>query len=1535
MTSALDLFSAPTRAWFAETFGTPTPAQNQAWATIASGAHSLVVAPTGSGKTLAAFLWAIDRLAGRAHDADTGADTDTERSGTRIVYVSPLKALAVDIERNLQRPLAGIANAAARTGMPVPDITVGVRSGDTPQSRRRAMVRTPPDILITTPESLYLMLTSSARSTLTDVETVIVDEIHSVAGTKRGAHLALSLERLDLLTHRPCRRIGLSATARPHAEVARFLGGAAPVTTIAPPAEKRWDLTVRVPVDDMTDLSAPGANATAPGANATAPGANATAPGGSASIWPHIELLVADLVDRHSSTIVFCNSRRLTERLTARLNEVDAERHGIEVDRQAPPPAQLGSTTDAAYGASAQFARAHHGSVSKERRAVIEADLKAGTLRCVVATSSLELGIDMGAVDLVVHVESPPSVAGGLQRIGRAGHHVGDVSRGVLVPKHRADLLHCAVTADGMLAGAIESLAVVSNPLDVLAQQTIAATAAAGTVDVDEWFEAVRRSAPFSSLPRSVFDATLDMLAGRYPSDEFAELRPRVVWDRGAGTLTARPGAARLAVTSGGTIPDRGAFAVHTVGEGASRVGELDEEMVYESRVGDVFALGTSSWRITEITHDRVLVAPAAGSAGRLPFWHGKGPGRPAEFGAAIGAFTRAVAPPAGARAPGEAARARLATAGLDERASANLLGLLAEQRAAVGAVPDDATLVVERFLDELGDWRVVLHSPYGRRVHAPWALAVGAQLSDEHGIDAHPAAFDDGIVLRLPATTGAAPGAGLFAIAPAEIDRIVSDSLGGSALFASRFRECAARALLLPRRDPGRRAPLWQQRHRSAQLLGVARRHPEFPILHETVRECMQDVYDLPALRDVLARIDDRAIRLHEAETPAPSPFASTLLFDYVAAFIYDDDVPLAERKAAALSLDPGLLAQLLGEVELSALLDPDVLRDTEDTLQWRRPQRRIRDAEALADALRMVGPLTEAGIAARADGDPAPWLRQLADARRIFRYELGGARWAVVEDAPRLRDGLAAPVPSWLPPALAQPVADPLGDLVGRYARTHGPFTADEAAAALPVGVAVAAETLERLAREGRVVRGRFRPSPESDTPGAENDAPQWCDADVLRTLRRRSLERARARLAPVPTTALGRFLPQWQHVGRPAALRGVDGLFEVIDQLAGAALPASGLEALILPARVADYRPELLDELTSSGEVFWTGCGRAGARDGWVALHTTESAATSVRPPAGTGCVGDAHAALLSMLDGGGAFFFRPLADAVRAADAATDADVLEALWELVWQGHVTGDTLAPLRALLSGAASGPAPARAGRTRRARPARPRPSMHSGPAASGRWSLVPTGSADPTIRLHDTARRLLDRYGVLTPGVAAAEGVVGGFSRLYPVLSRFEEAGHCRRGYVIDGLGGAQFAAPEAIDLLRAAAVEEDSAPLVLAAADPANPYGAAVDWPRPHAGGHRPSRAAGAVVVLVDGAPQIFVERGGRSILTFSEDQERIVAALSALAAGAPLRAGARRPLVVTRWDGESVHGNPHAAPLADAGFRLTPRGYRAAW
>ncbi|MEE2032432.1 DEAD/DEAH box helicase, partial [Rhodococcus chondri] len=1030
MTDVLDRFSAPTREWFAGAFEAPTPAQLGAWESISSGSHTLVVAPTGSGKTLSAFLWSLDRLAASPAKAHSSPE-----HRTRVLYISPLKALGVDVERNLRSPLVGITQTAKRLGQAPPEITVGVRSGDTSQPDRRRLVRTPPDILITTPESLFLMLTSSARETLAGVDTVIVDEVHAVAGTKRGAHLTLSLERLDLLLPRPAQRIGLSATVRPHEEVGRFLAGEAPIRIVAPQSVKTWDLAVRVPVEDMTELGVAGDDPTDD---------TFAAPPQAGSIWPHVEEQIVDLVTEHRSTIVFANSRRLAERLTARLNEIHAERIGAAVDRDGAPPAQLGPSSEVNFGAEPLLARAHHGSVSKDQRALIEDDLKSGRLRCVVATSSLELGIDMGAVDLVIQVEAPPSVAGGLQRVGRAGHQVGETSRGVLFPKHRTDLIHCAVTVERMVAGQIEALRIPANPLDVLAQQTVAATALE-PVGVDDWFDTVRRCGSFSSLSRAVYESVLDLLAGRYPSDEFAELRPRVVWDRTEGVLTGRPGAQRLAVTSGGTIPDRGLFAVYMVGEKNTRVGELDEEMVYESRVGDVFALGATSWRIEEITFDRVLVTPAYGRPGRLPFWHGDSQGRPAELGAALGAFLRELG-----HASPEDADARCRAGGLDDNATTNLIRLLAEQRAATGQLPTDRTLVVERFRDELGDWRLVLHSPFGLRVHAPWALAVGARLLERFGVDSHPTPSDDGIIVRLPDTEDDPPGAEIFAFDTDEIEDLVTEQVGGSALFASRFRECAARALLLPRRNPGKRAPLWQQRQRSAQLLDVARRYPSFPILLETVRECLQDVYDLPALRELFGRIARRQIRIVEVETATASPFASSLLFDYVGAFLYEGDSPLAERRAAALSLDSSLLAELLGRVELRELLDAAVIAQAELELQRLLPDRRARDAEGVADLLRLLGPLTESELRDRTTGEPAEWLAELADQRRVLQVSFAGAHWWVaVEDAARLRDALGVPLPIGVPTAFVEPVADPLGDLVGRHARTHGPGTSAGGAA------------------------------------------------------------------------------------------------------------------------------------------------------------------------------------------------------------------------------------------------------------------------------------------------------------------------------------------------------------------------------------------------------------------------------------------------------------------------------------------------------
>ncbi|OEV00054.1 DEAD/DEAH box helicase [Streptomyces qinglanensis] len=1590
-TSALDAFSPATRAWFTGAFSEPTAAQEGAWRALAEESDALVVAPTGSGKTLAAFLASLDALAAAPPPADP-------LKRCRVLYVSPLKALAVDVERNLRSPLTGIRQESLRLGLPEPEIRVGIRSGDTPATERRSIARRPPDILITTPESLFLMLTSGAREALSGVETVILDEVHAVAGTKRGAHLALSLERLDELLDRPARRIGLSATVRPVEEVARFLSPRRNAAIVQPPSGKRFDLSVVVPVEDMGELGGSPAQ--------DASGAAGGGPGGgdTPSIWPSVEERITDLIQEHRSTIVFANSRRLAERLCNRLNEIAYERATGEPMPEDHSPAELMGNAGAVTGAPALLARAHHGSVSKEQRSQVEEDLKAGRLPAVVATSSLELGIDMGAVDLVIQVESPPSVASGLQRVGRAGHQVGAVSAGVVFPKYRGDLVQSAVVTERMREGAIEALRIPANPLDVLAQQ-IVAMAAVDTWNVDELLALVRRAAPFAALPESAYTSVLDMLAGRYPSDAFAELRPRLVWDRVAGTLSGRPGAQRLAVTSGGTIPDRGLFGVFLAGadpkKGGGRVGELDEEMVYESRVGDVFTLGTTTWRIEDITRDRVLVTPAPGVPGRLPFWRGDQLGRPLELGRALGAFLREIG-----SLSREQAEQRLAASGMDALAIGNLLAYLGEQREAAGHVPDDRTIVVERFRDELGDWRIVVHSPFGAQVHAPWALAIGARLTERYGMDAQVMHADDGLVLRLPdaelmdldlfegearpprTPPQEAPsdldepplGVGDVLFDRGEVEQTVTDQVGNSALFAARFRECASRALLLPRRSPGKRTPLWQQRQRASQLLQVAAEFGSFPIVLEAVRECLQDVFDVPGLTELMGDIEARRVRVVEVTTPEPSPFARSLLFGYVAQYLYEGDSPLAERRAAALSLDSRLLSELLGQAELRELLDADVLAELERELQWRTEDRRLKDVEGVADLLRLLGPLTPDELAER--GAEPGWAAELETARRAVRVRIAGRdHWAAIEDAGRLRDALGVALPVGVPEAFTEPVADPLGDLLSRFARTHGPFTSTEAADRFGLGTAVADGALHRLAAGGRLVQGEFHPS---------GIGQEWCDAGVLRRLRRRSLAALRQELEPVAPQSLAAFLPQWQHV-RTNSLRGVEGLLRSVEQLQGAPVPASALEKLVLPGRVADYAPPMLDELTASGEVVWAGAGALPGKDGWISLLLADAAPLLLPSPHPLELT-PVHQAVLAALEGGYGLFFRQIAERARAAHPeSTDPQLTEALWDLVWSGRVTGDTLAPLRALLgSGRTAGstahrakrPAPrgrygsftaaAVAAGSGAGRRGPGRPPAAAPPTVAGRWSLLPAAESEPTHRAHALARTLLDRHGVVTRGAVAAEGVEGGFSAAYRVLSVFEESGQARRGYVVEGLGAAQFAMDGAVDRLRAVSTAREreggvpggyggphrsGAPagagaLVLAAADPANAYGAALPWPAPPPGAtHKPGRKAGALVVLVDGALTLYVERGGKTLLAWARDpaapegapggsedpsaadrpdSAQVVAAVEALAEAA--RRGALGTVTVERVNGTAALSSPLSAALEAAGFHPTPRGLR---
>ncbi|MDY6807984.1 MAG: ATP-dependent helicase [Actinomycetota bacterium] len=1534
--SVLDRFTAGTRRWFDGAFEQPTAAQTGAWASIADGNNTLVIAPTGSGKTLSAFLWALDRLAARP---------DRTR-GTRVVYISPLKALAVDVERNLRAPLTGITRAAQELDEPEPAITVGVRSGDTPAAQRRALVKSPPDILITTPESLYLMLTSAARETLTDVEVVIVDEVHAVAATKRGTHLALTLERLDELLDRPAQRVGLSATVRPPEVVAEFLSGSAPCRVVRPKAAKTFDLRVDVPVEDMANIPPP---PDAPGGEELDDAFSPTA----GSLWPHVESSIVDLIEKNRATIVFANSRRLAERLTARLNEIHADRTGTGATATRNPTVAGGApahimASGASGGAEPILARAHHGSVSKEQRAQIEDDLKAGRLPCVVATSSLELGIDMGAVDLVVQVEAPPSVAGGLQRIGRAGHQVGEISQGVLYPKHRTDLIHCTVTVERMLDGAIEELRVPQNPLDILAQQTIAA-AAVDDLDVDRWFEVVRRAAPYRELGRQVFEATLDLIAGRFPSDEFAELRPRVIWDRDAGTLVGRRGAQRLAVTSGGSIPDRGLFGVFMVGEKSTRVGELDEEMVYESRVGDVFALGATSWRIEDITHDRVLVSPAYGQPGRLPFWIGDTIGRPAELGAAIGKFTGAVADP-------DTLADHARRLGLTDNARLNLTALVAEQQEATGHLPTDRTLVVERFRDELGDWRLILHSPYGLRVHAPWASAISARLLQTLGLEGATTASDDGIIVRLPDTDDDPPGASVFVVDPDEIEQLVTDALADSSMFASRFRECAARALLLPKRDPGRRAPLWQQRQRSAQLLSVASRFPDFPIILETVRECLQDVYDLPALTDLLTRIRQRRVRVVETETASPSPFAASMLFGYVGAFLYADDAPLAERRAAALSLDTSLLAQLLGRVDLRELLDPGVIAEVVARLQRTAPERHARDREDIVDLLRWLGPLETGAVDARYRGE-VPALDHLTELHRtgqiISVNHRGRPLWASVDDTARLRDGLGVPAPPGIPATYLEPVPDPVGDLVHRYARTHGPFTVLDAAEALGMAVGVIRDTLVRLAADRRVIEGDFLPEghgtdhSSAELPTGAPRTTQWCHADVLGQIRRGSLAASRAEIAPVDHETLTRFTASWQHVTPDEQLRGVDGVATVIDQLAGYPLPASAWESLILPARVADYSPAMLDELLSAGEVIWSGHGRIGGSDGWIALHPSDVAPLTLAPADDIDTTG-LHEGLTAALAPGGALRFAKLTELVGADVTVSATDIEAALWDLVWAGRVSNDSFTPVRALLAPRRTSSSP-RSAPAHRARGRAPRlraqrlatrylaehgATQNVSPTVGGRWVVPDRIDADPTVATQALCDQLLARYGVITRGSVVAEDIVGGFARIYKALNVFEDNGQVRRGYFVDGLGGAQFASTATIDELRHHALDDRRTPpgIVLAATDPANPFGAALGWPATRAEdrGHRPGRKPGAVVVLVGGELVVYVERGGKTILTFTGSSAALQAAAGALAE--LVRSGRVARLMIDQVDSQPVLTSEFGRILIEAGFATTPRGVR---
>ena len=1444
--SAVGVFGPAARAWFDSSFAAPTEVQRRGWQAIAAGRHALLIAPTGSGKTLAAFLYALDRVARRAPG---------EPAGVRVLYVSPLKALVYDIERNLRSPLAGIERTAERLELPVERVRVAVRTGDTPQSARARQARSPAEVLVTTPESLFLLLGSKARATLASVHTVIIDELHVLAGSKRGAHLSISLERLCELTAVEPQRIGLSATLRPPELAARFLAGDRAVEVVDASARPALDLVVSVPVPDMQSVPVAPRSDSLPGALQEREQGRPPLERG---MWAVIQPDLLAQIRAHRSTIVFVNSRGLCERLTQRLNELAGE----------------------------ELVFAHHGSLSLDRRAEIEEALKRGDIRAIVATSSLELGVDMGAVDLVVLVESPGSVARALQRVGRAGHAVGEISRGRIYPKHRGDLLECAVVAARMREGAIESLHVPRAPLDVLAQQVVAMVCD-GERTLADVERVVRRAAPYRELPPAALAAVVDMLGGHYPSGDFSGLRPMLAHDRSSGLLRPRRGAALVSRVNAGTIPDRGTYAVH-LGADGPRIGELDEEMVFETRRGENITLGASTWRVQEITRDRVLVTPAPGEPGKLPFWRGDGPGRPLELGLAVGVFIREL----GRRGRGPALAWLREAAPLDEHAAGNLVDYVHEQKAHTGTLPSDRAVTVERFRDELGDWRVCLLAPFGSRVLAPWAMAVQRRLAVRSGFDVQVMWSDDGLVLRF-ADTEQPPPLDVLLPDPEELDTLLTEQLADTALFAGLFRENAARALLLPRRRPDRRNPLWAQRLKAQQLLAEVRRYPSFPIVVESFREALGDLFDLDGLKDLLERIRRREIRVDEVETASASPFARSLVFAYVAAYMYEQDAPLAERRAQALTLDRSLLAELLGQAELRDLIDAVALAELETELRQAADDTRARDADELHDLLRRLGDRTIAELAECCESEPAAWLESLVAERRAVLVTVAGeSRWIAGEDAGLYRDALGVPPPRGLPASCVASVDDALSALLRRHARGHGPFLATEVAARYSLHEAQVRAVLEMLTRDGTLVHGELRPG------GSE---PEWCDAEVLRRLRRRTLARLRDEAAAVDGATLARFLPAWH--GIESKTRG--GLEEAVAKLEGLALPWSLLAGVLLPARVSDFTLEKLDSWCASGRLVWVGRGALGRSDGRVALYRRDNVQRLLEPP-GEPPTGPLHAMLLAHLRDHGASFLTELEEATRLAmPAVTRGEFQAALWGLVWSGHVSNDTTAPLRAL-------------GRRGRA----------AGQFAGGRWSLVETLT---TTALADTERALaqahmlLERYGVVARECVQAEALPGGYVTLYRVLRGMEDAGRVRRGHFVEGLSGAQFALPGAVERLRGhrEARPVHDAAMVIAAADPANPYGALLAWPATTSEAARPRRVAGAWLVCIAGRPVILAAAGGRQVLTFAGVAPGQLDSAFAHLAHLP-RGRRRRALLVERIDDLPARESPYAARLLAAGF-----------
>jgi ATP-dependent helicase Lhr and Lhr-like helicase len=1540
----LEAFSAPVRTWFTQTFGTPTPPQAEGWPAIQRGEHVLILAPTGSGKTLAAFLCGLDAIFGEL------AGPQAAPAGVRLLYVSPLKALNNDIDRNLRAPLAGIRAAAERQGQPLPPLSVAVRTGDTPGHLRAQMVKHPPHILITTPESLYLMLTSPrAREMFRSVRTVILDEIHTLAGNKRGAHLALSLERLAHLAAQPIQRIGLSATIRPLDEAARFLGGQhggvpRPVTIVNASYRKPLDLSVVTVVEDFRDL-----------------------PGD--TIWPSVVPRVLDDIRRHTTTLIFANNRRLAERTADRLNAQLAAEQGEEI-----PP---GSTEALAPGGLARdrgiFAigaegpiRAHHGSMSKDARLQMEEDLKAGRLPALVGTSSLELGIDIGAVDVVVQLQSPKSVSQGLQRVGRSGHLVGQTSKGRIYATFREDLLEAAAIARGMLEGDVELTRTPRNPLDVLAQQIVAMVA------VDDWpvaalYELVRGAYPYADLPLAGFHSVLDMLTGKYSLDlggaiggPAASLRPKIAWDRSSDRLTALPGSRMLALSNAGTIPDTGAYGVY-LGDGKTRIGELDEEFVFETRIGDVFLLGSNVWRVTGISDDRLLVADAAGATPRMPFWNGDYPYRPYELGLRIGRFRGelaarigpiSAAPPEGrrpARAEVEAWLQR--DYALDATSARSLVAHVERQLDAVGVIASDRTVVVESFQNSAGDGYVVIHSPFGGRVNGAWALALMSALREHSGVTPEAQTNDDGIIFRFPQSDPAFPVDLMRQMTPEAARQRLLVELPDSAVFGARFRMNAGRALLLPRARAGKRTPFWLQRLRARDLLALVKHKGwrEFPILVETYRDCMQDVFDLPHLEALLAGIQDGRVRVLPIATSVPSPVAASLLYNFVSIYLYEWDAPKAERQLQAMSLS-ALLGEggraSLGSAELSDLLQPEAVAEYVARASRQAPGYQARTLEELAFSLREVGDMTpdEVAGASTADG-PALMAALVEQGRAVQMTVLGQPRWVAADLA---ADYVAA---FGLEPASASPRSSDAADRVPqpesaaasillRYLRRSGPVTRDAVLARYPFAPAWLTAELDRLACTGQIIAGRF----------SGPDVDEYCEAQSLDHMRRRTLSLLRQAVQPVGPYAYAHFLARWQHAHPAARLAGAVGLQQILDQLSGLALAAELWQRQVLPARLVGFSPSDLPALAAEGEWVWAA---AGSRERIRFFRRGQGALFLDTPEDGLAALSERARAVYDFLKAEGASFEADL----RAGLGLSNGAVAEALAELAAAGLVTHDRLDSLRAGLTPEPEAPARRRplspleselAQRlgerkrpltTSRYRAAKQRvaariqaqleakaASAQAAPQApAGRWSLLHRpGVLGPALAAEERPARiaqvLLARYGVVTRESLERESASWDWADLYPVFQRLELRGEVRRGYFVAGLPGVQFALPEAVEQLRAA---PDEAVVILNAADPANVFGGEfhdVDTPRF-------ARLPSTHVALIGGQPLlVFEDNGSRLTSLPGAAPEELQRALSAYLQ----RPYGPRRVSVAAWNGEPIGHSPHRALLRHLGFQNTPSG-----